>query len=183
MGWARKRLWVAVVVAASIAGGCGAAGTKIAKPQAKLPAGENSAAFFDRVSSQPTVSENDAMRGVLMLVTGKDEAATFKGRVEALQAKKIVSAGWRLDADRPVTKGRLAYMLYQACKMPGGVILTLTGPSRRYCLREFQYRRMMVRGSMFTPVTGMEFVAVLTRADIYIRTGKIPDLAGETEEG
>jgi hypothetical protein len=39
----------------------------------------------------------------------------------------------------------------------------------------------MAKGTLAAPVTGMEFVAVLTRADSYIRTGKIPDKAGSTD--
>ena len=41
---------------------------------------------------------------------------------------------------------------------------------------------MMSEGGMDTPVTGMEYVAVLGRADTYKRTGKVPDKSGEVSE-
>jgi hypothetical protein len=161
--------------------GCGEAHLRVADSHSKLPPDEDSAAFLDRISSQPTVSEDDAARGLLLLLDGEDAAPSFQRRVEALAAKNIVDRRWGYHADRPITKGKLAYMIYQATKIPGGVILMLTGPSRRYCLRELQYRDMMVEGSMFTPVTGLEYVSVLTRADEYRRTGKVPRRTGHTE--
>jgi len=178
MRWALSGMALAAVAAAA---GCGQAG-QISNGEATLPSEENSAAFLDRMSSQNTVSENDAMRGVLMVLEGKDTARTFEQRVEVLRSRGVVEANWTFDASRPITRGKLAYMIWTACKMPGGVILTLTGPSRRYCLRELQYHDMMADGSEFTEVTGMEYVAVLTRADTFVRTGRFPSLTGDVEE-
>jgi hypothetical protein len=60
--------------------------------------------------------------------------------------------------------------------MRGGVILTLSGPSQRYCLRELQFRGFVSPGLPYTPVGGMEFVAVLNRAEVYRRTGEAPQV-------
>ena len=76
----------------------------------------------------------------------------------------------------------VAYMIHQACRAPRGVVLTLTGPSQRYCLRELQYLGMMSQGFPTTTVTGMEFVAVLTRAEEYRRTGKLPEVMSGRQE-
>ncbi len=172
---------VAVFVGVGSVPGCVTGETKISGGRAALAPGENSAAFLDRISSQDHVSENDAMRGILMVLAGQDTAATFQQRVRALREKKIIPVGGNFDANRPIGRGKLAYMIYQACKFPGGLILRLTGPSQRYCLRELQYRGMMMDGFASTPVDGMEFVAALTRADVYKRTGKVPDRAGQIE--
>ncbi len=40
---------------------------------------------------------------------------------------------------------------------------------------------MLVDGALSTPVTGLEFVSVLTRADTYMRTGKLPAKSGGAE--
>ncbi len=154
---------------------------KIGSPEAKLPPGESSVQFLDRLSSQPIVSENDAMRGVLLLVDGKDDAATLQHRLEMLQQRKIVPTGWDFAADRAVTKGRLAYMVYQACRIPGGVVLTLSGPSQRYCLRELQYQGFVSPGATYSKVTGMEFVAIMTRADAFLETGEVPEIVSVQE--
>lgn len=172
-----------IAVLAGLGGlaGCGAGAGTLTGGEAKLVENENSAAFLDRISSQVNVSENDAMRGILLVLEGKDQAATFDQRVEALRKRKIVAERWDCDAARPLTRGRLAYMVYQACNFPGGIILHLAGPSQRYCLRELQYREMMGEGFLLGAVSGMEYVAVLTRADAYKRTGKIPDITGKIE--
>jgi len=173
------RTIVFTVVAAGLVLQAGCGSGAIANPQASLDADESSAAFLDRLSSQQTVNENDAMRGMLILLDGQDNQAAFSERVEQLRSKDIIDPDWDVDACKPLTRGRLAYMIYQATDMPGGVMLTLTGPSERYCLRELQYRRMMGNGSLFAPVTGLEYVGVLTRADVYIRSGQVPVKSGE----
>ena len=167
---------LAAVLAVWMAG-CSAAGApRVAMPDATLLDDDGSPGFLDRIASAGTVSENDAMRGLLMLMDGQDTCKTFKQRVDNLAARRIVGQTWRFDAAHPLTKGKLAYMIYQACNVPGGLILTLTGPSQRYCLRELQYRGMMSEGFGTTDVSGMEFVAVMTRADSYRRTRAVPDV-------
>lgn len=163
--------------------GCGTNQTlNITGAQAKLVAEENSATFLDRISSVPRVTENDAMRGTLMLLDGQDNFETFEQRVKSLADRNIVARSWNFQADRPITKGRLAYMVYQSCGMQGGIMLSMTGPTQRYCLKELQYKQMMVQGSGLTPVTGMEFIAILTRADTFRQTGEVPNLVNETSK-
>ncbi len=140
-----------------------------------LPAGEDSAAFFNRISSEKVVTENDAMRGMLYLLDGQDDTGTFEQRVNQLQEKGILGKTWSFDAARPLTKGKLAFMVYQATKIPGGVMLMLTGPTQRYCLRELQYRGLMSEGAFYNNVTGLEFIAVMSRADEYIQEGKVSE--------
>lgn len=161
------------------AGGCAAPAGQIAGAETKLPADQTQPAFLDRVAEQGTVTENDATAGVLM-VLGEDASGAFSSRIQRLRELKAVDDSWSFDAARPLTKGRLAYMVYQVCRhqapmgMRGGLILELTGPSQRYCLKELQFRGIMSPGLPYTPVAGMEFVAVLNRAEVFRRTGEIP---------
>ena len=173
--------WTLLLIASTGTVGCGTFG--VINPDARLPEGEESPGFVDRMSSQADVSENDALRGMLMLVEGGDPCQTFGNRVERLKGKEIVGADWNFNADRPLTKGRLAYMVYQACSIPGGVILRLLGPNPRYCRKELQYRGLMGPGTSYNTVTGMEYVAVLSRADTYRRTGKVPKIMKATGGG
>ena len=171
---------VALCCATTVFFGCHSG--RVIGPKARLTTGEDSAAFLDRMSSQENVSENDAMRGILLLLDGKDKAQTFQERVTVLRERKIVDASWDFSASRPITRGKYAYMIYQASKMPGGIMLMVTGPSQRYCLRELQYHSVMVQGAVYMAIGGLEYVSVLSRADTYIRTGKVPGLAGDTED-
>lgn len=174
--------WVAMAAAVvGVTVGCAGPAAEFKAPTS-MPAEEDSAAFLDRVSSQQVVSESDAFRGILLMMERKDTAKTFKQRLQALRAKNVVAESWVCDAGRSITRGKLAYMICQACGIKGGIILRLAGPSQRYCLRELQYMDMMGEGTIFTPVSGMEFIAVLTRGDTYFHTGKVLDRVGETEE-
>ena len=173
-----KAIFSAVVGMILLAGvgGCQTGSPEIVGAEAALARDAGSAAFLDRVSSQPTVSENDAMRGVLLLMDGEDRAVTFGQRVSSLMDRGVVPAQWSFQAGRPATKGKLAYMIYSACQMRGGVVLWLTGPSQRYCLREMQYQGVMSEGPVGAEITGMEFAAVLARADAYLQEGKVPQV-------
>jgi hypothetical protein len=165
----------AVASLGAAAGGCSGP-PRITMGEAVLPEDEGSPGFLDRVASLEVVSENDAMRGMLLLMDGQDPATEFSQRVGMLIEREVVPSIWDFQANRPLTKGRLAYMVHQACDAPEGLILAVAGPSERYCLRELQYRGMMSQGFVTTQVSGMEFVAVLTRADSYRRTGALPEV-------
>lgn len=175
----------ALVALAALAGmtGCSQQAMKIDGGEAALAADEGSPGFLDRVASQAVISQNDALRGILLLLDKEDKTKTFQQRVEKLTERGVCPRGWGYGAARPMTKGRLAYMVYQACKVPGGVILTLTGPSQRYCLRELQYRKMMSAGTPWNQVTGLEFVAVLSRADTYLQSRELPGIMEATSGG
>lgn len=169
-----KIVFVAAILAVGV-GGCMESGGVVTSGGATLPGGEDSAGFFNRISSLDTINENDAMRGMLYLLDGQDNANTFEQRVSRLQGKGVLGKMWSFDASRPLTKGKLAFMTYQAAKVPGGVTLTLVGPTQRYCLRELQYRGMMSQGAFFSKVTGLEFIAVVSRADEYIQEGEVSE--------
>lgn len=160
--------------------GCAAAPVVIGA-DAKLPEDDGSPAFIDRISSETLVSEDNAMRGVLMLLDEQDAAKNFRERVDKLLARKVIDRTWSYDAARPITRGKVAYMIYQACGISGGVVLQLTGPSQRYCLRELQYLGIMPAGSILSKVSGMEFQAVLARADALLQTGEVPEVLKLTE--
>jgi hypothetical protein len=162
-----------------VLGGCGTGA--VIDGQAQLPA-ESDAAFLDRLASADTVSEHDATRGFIMLIDGQDTFNTFADRVEYLRQAGAIAPDWNMIATAPLTRGRLAYMTYVTTGMDGGVWLTLTGPSQRYCLRELQYLGVINDGALWTEISGLEFVGVLGQADVYRRTGQFPDRAGRVDE-
>lgn len=151
--------------------GCQVGPPAIVTGQAKLAA-DDSAAYLDRLSSQPTVTEVDAFKGILM-VMGESKDMTFSQAVKLLTERKVVDGSWDFQAVRPITRGKVAYMVYQACHMRGGLTLTLAGPSQRYCLKELQNEGMMAAGFPYNLVSGMEYVAILSRADELVHTGKV----------
>lgn len=150
--------------------------------QSAIPSDEDSADFLDRASELETIDMDNALHGFCLLVDGNDVSEDFQSRVDKLSQQGIISSNWTLSAQQVLTKGQLAYMAYQACRVKEkGIILSLFGPSPRYCLRELQYRGMMAPGGESMRVTGMEFAAVITRADLYKRTGLFANAGGLPE--
>jgi hypothetical protein len=150
--------------------------------ESMIPEGEDSADFLDRTSELEVVDMDNALHGLCLLVDGEDTHADFQSRVDTMNEKGIVPSNWALEAKQLLTKGELAYMAYQACGVKEkGLLLSVFGPGKRYCLRELQYRGMMARGGETMRVTGMELVAVITRADTYKRTGLFPNDVGQPE--
>ena len=171
---------VLALLAAMLLVGCGS-GT-ITNGEATLVPNETSPAFLDRVADEPTVTFNDAARGMVMLLDGDDTFDTFEQRVDYLKSRSVISPDWNLDAFDSINRGQLAHMAYVASEMNGGVWLTVAGPSQRYCLREMQYRGVMGEGTLLASVSGFEYVSTLGRAAMYMATGEVPDAAGDTPE-
>jgi hypothetical protein len=169
----------AAVLPVLLAGGCGTG--RVEGPEAQLVADEDSSAFLDRLSSQETVSTHDALRGVILLLDGEDPCGDFAGRVAHLRERGVLPAEWDLAPETPITRGRYAVLIHQAGGFPLSVML-LAGPTERYCLRELQYRGVMVQGAFYSPVNGLEYVSVLRRADVYRRTGEVPDPSGSIDD-
>lgn len=165
-------LYVLVAVVLSV--GCTGNGT-ITGGASKIAA-EDEVLFIDRIASMESVSENDAMRGMLLMLDGKDDCADFANRIERLSDRKIVSRDWNFDAAGLLSRGRMAYMVCRACDIRGGVVMMVAGPSTRYCLRELRYRGIVINPSEAGHVTGAEFVAVLMRAKKYIETGRVVEM-------
>jgi len=176
-----KRAWILLPVLAAALAGCQPAGPMIVKGDLAL-SGADSAAYLDTLASRNTVTQADALEGMLLVLGQDGGEKTFARAIEILSEKKIVSPAWRFQADANVTKGRVAYMVYQACGLRGGVTLALAGPSQRYCLKELQYLGLMSQGQTYNTVTGMEYVAILARADELRQTGKVSDVM-KKEEG
>ena len=117
----------------------------------------------DTVTSD-TVTENEALRGVVMLRDGEDKAWRFSQRVDNAIEAKLASAVWDYDGKRAITRGKAAYMVYQAIGHPGGLTLMVVGPTQRYALREMVFHGVMAPGALKDEISGEEFAAVLVRA-------------------
>lgn len=100
---------------------------------------------------------------VLLMIDGEDRYQSFMDRLIALDAKGVTRSSWEIEADEPVTKGTLAYMLCRTLRLKGGVMLQLI-PSRRYAYREALNYGLMAKGSEWEPLTGPEVVGIIGRA-------------------
>lgn len=106
---------------------------------------------------------------MLILADGQDTTKSFDERRAALQQRGIARAEWNHVADHVIDRGAVAAMVCKICKLSGGINLIVFGAAglgdRRYATRELIYREMLSNGPDYSPITGGELVAVVTRAD------------------
>lgn len=125
--------------------------------------GRDSAELAYALVNKTWCSNDEAASLILLLVHGQDTYDNFAQRRDALVSEGFMSAAWKLEAEEPVTKGTLAYMLCRALDIKGGLLLHLA-PCRRYAYREAVYQDLMVRGGDNEPLTGPEVVGIMSRA-------------------
>lgn len=167
---------LAAVLAAAMLAGCQAG--PVQQGDAPALVTDDSAGYLDGLAARPEVTQDEAFAGLVLLLDGAAAEEPFEARVETLRQRGIVDRTWTFDPARTVTFGQAAYMLYQVFHergLVGGATLMLLGPTQRYALREMQFQRLMGEGFVYQRITGMEYVAMLTRADAYIRTGRVPE--------
>ena len=167
--------WMAASLAAVLlvlsVGGCAPAGVKGVRAFEDLPAAEgevmSDAEFFYELTNKRYCSTDDAYRGVLLFIDGKDTSKDFQERAARVQMHGIVKKSWKHNAKAPITKGKVAYMFARALEIRGGVVYNITDASPRYALRELIYHDIIISGSENQKLSGAEYVGILGRADDY----------------
>lgn len=138
------------------------------------PATLDDVAFLHYLAVVPVVSVDEGFRAVLMLDQEKVEAATFEDRMEILTQRGAIKPAWRLEADRTLDQGTLAFMLTAVCKTPRSVSESLAVPTgwgdRRYALKTCVSEGLLEYGLPHDPVTGGQLLSALTRSEAYVQT-------------
>jgi len=137
-------------------------------PPVQLPAPQtdsnpDSAALGYQIAQQTWCSNDQACSMMLHLIYGRDPYSDFASRYEALAFLNVARGRWKLQAEKPVTKGALSYMLCRALDYRGGVMFHLL-PIRRYAYRELLDKQMISPGADFEPLTGPEAIGIFSRA-------------------
>jgi hypothetical protein len=117
-----------------------------------------------------TATFEDGCRGIAALLKLPEASDPFDKLLEVLRKEKLVSKRWKAEPDASLTWGRISYMLCRALKIRGGLIMTLTGTTERYAFRECVAKGLMPRGSKGRYLSGADLMAILYRAEIYIKT-------------
>lgn len=133
--------------------------------------------FQSYLAGAPLVTVDEAFRAILILADGQDTCKTFEERREKLESRGIARPGWKLNPEAIIDRGTLAYMTCKICHIYGGVDMLVFGNlgvgDRRYAMRELIYEKIMDEGSAYWYVRGDEIVAVLAKADEFMRKTKV----------
>jgi hypothetical protein len=166
------RFWLRILVGAalSIAGGCSTA--KVAHPVvADLSADDQDTQinFWHTLAAKPVTCNDDAFHALLLDLDDTDPNPDYAARVAALKSRSLLLPSFDSPANDAVRRGVVAVVLCQAAGIKGGVVMHLTGPSERYCLRELRFMNLMPESSPNQTFSGTEFVGVIGRFEDFRR--------------
>jgi hypothetical protein len=127
--------------------------------------------FLECMTRKSRCSVADAVRAVGLLMNGFDTGKNYKDRYQFLRDRGIVRDEWGLKPDQWVDRGTLAYMLFKAAKIEGGVNTAIFGRlgigDRHYAYREMLYHDLIEGGCDYQCVSGPELVTTAGKVDRY----------------
>ncbi len=166
--WQAMTLWIVVILVVSL-GGCAPRGVRGVRAFEDLPPAEgevmSDVQFLFDLSKKEYCSTDDAYRGMLYLIDGKDTSKDFEERTARLIMHKVVKKSWQHSCNEVVSKGKVAYMLVRALGIRGGIMYNITNASARYSLRELVFMGIIKDGTEYSKVSGAEYVGILGRAE------------------
>jgi len=107
---------------------------------------ENQAEFITGLTAKESVTVADGVRGVAFAISGEGTILPFDQALSALGQRDITNKKWDLKADAPLTKGKLAVMLFNAAGLKKGLGDVLFGLSERTALKECANNGLMGGG-------------------------------------
>jgi len=174
-----QRFWPLVGLLALLMGGCQTA--VVSHPVVNdLAANDDDTQieFWHTLATKSICCNDDAFHALLLDLDGTDPNPDYAHRVAALKSRQLLLPGFDKPAHDAVTRGVIAVALYKAGNIHGGLVLTLFGPSERYCLRELQYDNLLPASSPNQTFSGLELVGVIGRFEDYLR-GNPADLPAD----
>lgn len=123
-------------------------------------------AYWHGLTERPTVSNNEALHGLILFINQADPAGDYDGRMAWLRENGYLSINPG-GGENVATLGTLAHILAQMLKVEGGLTMKIIGPHPRYALRELIYEGIMTPGTSQQGISGIDFVGLLARAEAY----------------
>ena len=136
----------------------------------------------------------DGCRGISHFVDVPADTMTFEEVVAELKRKGIIGKRWKYKAEKPLTRGMMAYMICKVLNIKGGLVMrTINGVGRftsfireklklkdglavpdigmtkRYAYLECQYMGIVPIGHKKTYLTGHDLLALMYRLEQHIK--------------
>jgi hypothetical protein len=125
--------------------------------------------FWHQLADKRMTSNDDAFRGLLLYMDGKDQAKSYEDRIANLRSRKMLPKGFDEPADLAVSRGTLAVAISRLISLKGGVTMRLLGPSPRYAVRELMFVGVYPTSSPNQTFSGAEYVGIIGRVEDYQR--------------
>ena len=125
--------------------------------------------FWHELADKRMTSNDDAFRGLLLYMDGKDEAKNYEDRVANLRSRKMLPKGFDEPADLAISRGTLAVAITRLISLKGGVGMRLLGNTPRYAVRELMFVGVYPTSSPNQTFSGAEYVGIIGRVEDYQR--------------
>ena len=107
---------------------------------------ENQAEFVAALTDQAEATYADGVRAMAVLLSGNPTVPGFDEAKGLLLGKKVVKKDWKVAPNAPLTKGKLAYMLFKTADLKPGLGDLLFGLSEKTALEECYANDLMGKG-------------------------------------
>lgn len=126
---------------------------------------ESQAEFIGGLVDREAVTYADGVRGVALLLNPAETVPSFEEAQSLLAGKKIINAKWQVQATAPLTKGKIAYMLFKTLGLKDGLGDLLFGLSEGSAIDECFRNDLIANGKPDQPVgKGMPLILSLRQA-------------------
>ncbi len=140
--------------------------------------------FWHSLPGRSAVCNDEGLHGLILLADGDDSTGGYLKRVELAKQRGWVSADFNEAGNLAMQRGTLAQAIVVICKIKGGVLLQLLGPTPRYATRELVYMRLMGDPSTENlAITGLEYMGVISKAQDYLMLMNDPAEAPADQPG
>ncbi|MCP3903040.1 MAG: hypothetical protein GY715_05325 [Planctomycetes bacterium] len=130
--------------------------------------------FWDEVATRHSVTNNDALHGLLLLAGVSEENETenddisFSRRLRLARERGWIAEDRELPPNETATVGLMAMAVCEILEIPGGLSARVFGPSPRSCTRELIHRRMIPPRTDNQALSGLEFIDLVGRSEDHL---------------
>jgi hypothetical protein len=149
---------------------------------------------YRELTEKGVVTYEDGCRAISCFTDVDEKDLTFGELVFALKEKGVIGKSWKYKAEKPLTRGEIAYMGCKVLKISGGLtmrvieatnsfinlisrklkrkndfVLPDIGMGKRYAYFEFQDNGLMPGGHKKTVLTGHDLLASMYRIEQNIK--------------
>ncbi len=134
--------------------------------------------FWHTLPSRSAVCNDEGLHGLILLADGDDTSGGYPKRVELAKSRGWVSQSFDEAGNLAMQRGTLAQAVAVICKIEGGVMMRVFGPTPRYATRELVYMRLMADPSTENQaITGLEYMGVISKSQDYVMLTTPPPAA------
>lgn len=125
--------------------------------------------YFASLIGKRVIYRYDAIKGVLIVLGLDDKYISLDSQVAFMQKEGLLPPRYResFDPTQPLRRGLTAYMFQRALKIRGGIMLSLTGSTERYAMKELGFRGIISPGLVNDLFSGQELIQTITQSADY----------------